>query len=75
MHRRSSRASVCKKLGGVGAMQFGVEKGDILRTFSPDISSNIRKIFGGIYRFHEMNRSGPSHQNGHGHLGEGKHNR
>jgi hypothetical protein len=44
MHRRSSRASVCKKLGGVGAMQFGVEKGDILRTFSPDISSNIRKI-------------------------------
>jgi len=28
----------------VGAMQFGVEKGDILRTFSPDISSNIRKI-------------------------------
>jgi len=25
-------------------MKFGVEKGDILRTFSPDIFSNIRKI-------------------------------
>jgi len=38
-------AGICfKKSGGACAMQFGVEKGDILRTFSPDISSNIRKI-------------------------------
>jgi hypothetical protein len=37
----------CKKLSGVGAIQFEVEnwQGNLLRTFSPQISSNIRKIF------------------------------
>jgi len=36
----------CKKLGGVGAMQFEGRTGggDLLCTFSPNISSNIRKI-------------------------------
>jgi hypothetical protein len=65
------------KLGGVAATGFQVEnwRRGLLRTFSRNISSNIRKILtvttGSLKCAEAVRRI----ENRHGHFGEGKHNR